>query len=606
MEAYTVNNHPHLARQRLWVLVGIFLIIFASRIARLPTLDMEKDEVWSVWQTFGTPQQIVSWTPYDWSPTYYLVVDVWQRLTGINPLTLRLLSIFTFVVGVAVLYRVTADQFGVNAALIAILAFSALGYVLFLSTLLRGYIFIQTFWIVALWLAIRYCERPTRWRGVALALALTAMFYIHVASIFGIAMIVLYTVVMVPHSFRRWLLPGLIAAVLCMPIALAMVSAALIKTSQMPAIASDPSVLEFRLINHYLDYAGEYLTLWIIFFVIATALILDHWRAERRTVILTLWMLAPVAVMVLGTPFQVFNPRHIPWVMFGVAIWIGWGLSLLNRAAIIAICGIFAVTMFGYVPLNERYEPDAPRVPLVQAYSALSHLIRPGDVVYIDPKCDGCANVAPEEWDYFNQVYFPRGLQFVKDLQSHRRVWYVSAQDRENPPTLASLQKTRASSISLGAPNLHFQLYEAPPDPQGVVFESGLHFNGAEILSEDGLPLVWHAGGTVTLRLWWSIDRAQTADYSEATYVLNNKSGKIMSQFDSPPLLVDGPRETSRWITGRYYLEERQVKLPTSLVEGPQQLALTVYQWWDGKRLSAPGLNADNLLLLDNIFVRVE
>src|SRR5258708_13115294 len=107
MEAYIVNSHPHLARQRLWVLVGIFLIIFASRIARLPTLNMEKDEVWSVWQTFGTPQQIVSWTPYDWSPTSYLVVDVWQRLTGINPLTLRLLSTFTSSVASPVLYQST-------------------------------------------------------------------------------------------------------------------------------------------------------------------------------------------------------------------------------------------------------------------------------------------------------------------------------------------------------------------------------------------------------------------------------------------------------------------------------------------------------------------
>src|SRR5690349_4743766 len=114
--------------QRLLVLVAVLLIIFASRITRLPTLDMEKDEVWSVWQTFGTPQQIVSWTPYDWTPTYYFVVAAWQNLTGINPMTLRLLSVFTFMVGIALLYRVTTDKFGANAALIAILAFSTLGY----------------------------------------------------------------------------------------------------------------------------------------------------------------------------------------------------------------------------------------------------------------------------------------------------------------------------------------------------------------------------------------------------------------------------------------------------------------------------------------------
>src|SRR5690349_14394938 len=101
-----------ISRQRILILVAVLLIIFASRITRLPTLDMEKDEVWSVWQTFGTPQQIVSWTPYDWLPTYYFAVGIWQNLTGINPLTLRLLSVFTFLIGVALLYRVTADKFG--------------------------------------------------------------------------------------------------------------------------------------------------------------------------------------------------------------------------------------------------------------------------------------------------------------------------------------------------------------------------------------------------------------------------------------------------------------------------------------------------------------
>jgi hypothetical protein len=592
------------SHQRILVLVAVLLIIFASRITRLPTLDMEKDEVWSVWQTFGTPQQIVSWTPYDWTPTYYFVVAAWQNLTGINPLTLRLLSVFTFMIGVALLYRVTTDKFGANAALITILAYSTLGYMLFLSTLLRGYIFIGTLWILALWLGIRYFERPTRARAVMLALALTAMFYIHVATIFGSAMIVVYTLVMYWRSFQRWLLPGLITAVLCLPAALAMVSAALIKNSQTPAVAFTLPVLEFRLVNHYIDYLGQYLTLWIIFFVLATALIVDRYRAERRVIVLVLWMLAPVAVMIFGTSFQVFNPRHIPWVMFGIAIWIGWGLSLLSQAAVVAISGIFAVTMFGYVPLNERYEIESPRVPLVQTYSALTHYVRIGDVVYIDPKCDDCANVAPEEWDYFNRAYFPQGLKFVTDLHNYSRVWYIAAEGKETPQTLNALTKTHAASISLGVENLHFQLYEAPPDPQGTVFESGLRFNGAEILNDAGLPLAWHEGDTVTLRLWWSIDRPQKSDYSEATYVLDSKDGKVVSQFDSPPLVLNGPKETSQWLVDRYYIEERKVKLPYPLSTSHQQLALTIYQWWDGKRLSAPGLNADNLLLLDKVFVK--
>src|SRR5689334_2710549 len=66
-------------RTALTLVVVILLIIFASRVTRLNTLDMQQDEVWSVWQTLGTPQQVINWTPYDWSPTFYLMVDGWQN-----------------------------------------------------------------------------------------------------------------------------------------------------------------------------------------------------------------------------------------------------------------------------------------------------------------------------------------------------------------------------------------------------------------------------------------------------------------------------------------------------------------------------------------------
>src|SRR5262245_51487407 len=55
-------------RQRLFLasFVIICLVIVFSRLSRLPTLEMDNDEVWSVWQTSGTPLEIIAWTPFDW------------------------------------------------------------------------------------------------------------------------------------------------------------------------------------------------------------------------------------------------------------------------------------------------------------------------------------------------------------------------------------------------------------------------------------------------------------------------------------------------------------------------------------------------------------
>src|SRR5258707_3563735 len=111
----------------LILLTGLLLLIAASRIPRLRTLPMDEDEVWTAWQTLGTPAQIVSWTPYHWSPTSYLIFGAWNWLSGINPLTMRLLPIFVFLISIALLYRIVRRLFDEPAALLTVTACAALG-----------------------------------------------------------------------------------------------------------------------------------------------------------------------------------------------------------------------------------------------------------------------------------------------------------------------------------------------------------------------------------------------------------------------------------------------------------------------------------------------
>lgn len=600
----TDNTRTVQSGRTLILLVAIFLIVFASRIVRLPTLDMERDEVWSVWQTFGSVQQVISWTPFDWSPAYYLLVDAWQQATGINPFTLRLLSVFAFLLTLALLFHVARKLYGTRAALMTLLVLSALGYILFLSTLLRAYIVLLLFWMLSFWLAIRLVERPSRRLTALLTLSLAAMFYLHVSGAFGIGLIVLCTLILYRRqALPRWQ-PLIAAGVLCLPEAVSKFATTSHTVNNAPSAAFTLDVLQFRLVNHYLDFFGFNFTLWLVVMLLASVLVLDRMRLQRRSLVLIVWMLYPVLILLPATVFGVFNPRHTPWVMIGFAIWIGLGLSMLPRAALIVFSGLLIVFMFGALPLKERYNIDALRTPLVSTFAALSHKARSGDVILLDPKCEDCARPAPEEWDYFSRVYFPAGLSFVTQPQANRRIWYIAAEGREDAATFVGLQKTHALSAALGDKALLFRLFEAPPDPTGVLFENGLRFHGAELLNSAGLPFAWHEGETVRVRLWWSADRPLTADYSEGTYVLSSADGSTASQFDGPPQTLNGPKETSRWAVGPLYLEEREVKLPYPLDTSEQQLALVIYQWWDGKRIDAPGLTPDHLLLLPKVSVK--
>src|SRR5260221_13627122 len=126
-------------KRRLMFIVAVCLVIVATRVGRLSSLEMDRDEVWSIWQTFGTPAQIINWTPPDWPPLYYLLVGGWGALTGIDPFAVGLMSLFVFLPGMAVLYRIGSKLFDEATALIAVVACAAMGYVIHISIMVRAY-----------------------------------------------------------------------------------------------------------------------------------------------------------------------------------------------------------------------------------------------------------------------------------------------------------------------------------------------------------------------------------------------------------------------------------------------------------------------------------
>src|SRR5258707_10198937 len=121
------------SKQVLAILTSIFIVIFISRLVRLPTLEMDRDEIWSIWQTFGTPAQVLQWTPPDWTPGWFLLVSMWQHLVGISPLIVRLLVVFIFLITSALLYRVPRDIATESAAIIEVMACAVINYVVVFS-----------------------------------------------------------------------------------------------------------------------------------------------------------------------------------------------------------------------------------------------------------------------------------------------------------------------------------------------------------------------------------------------------------------------------------------------------------------------------------------
>jgi 4-amino-4-deoxy-L-arabinose transferase-like glycosyltransferase len=412
--------------QRLLHIAAIFLLIAASRIVRLDLRELHPDEVWSVWQTFGTVDQIIRWTPYDWTPAFYLTVGAWRALTGANPVTLVVLSVFVYLIGVACLYRLARRLFGETAGIMAMLAYSALGYNVFISIFLRAYVFVLTLVVVALWMAVRYFENPTRRRAILLAVALAAPIYLHITGVFAVAMIGIFTLIFYPRRVRHWLLPGAITVALLVPVALWLwntLSSAASKLGERSNLFQYQAFLEalFQdLIKIWRDLVGYEQATWIAFMIVAGVIIVTGWRTARQrlqTVGLAVWILSPIALMFVAQLFFAFNIRHLAWVSIGIALWLAWAFSSLPGRANVGIAVILTIGMFGPVNINE---PDHDHVTAL--FKQMAREVRTGDVIILDPRND---ILNAEEWDYYMLVYFPEGMTFAERPDIQRRVWYA-------------------------------------------------------------------------------------------------------------------------------------------------------------------------------------
>ena len=607
------------------LLALLLLVIVASRAFRLDVdvLDVQTDEAWSVWQTFGTAQDIIRWTPYDWTPLYYLTLGGWRAVVGLHPVTLRWLSVLAFAIGSAAFYRMSRRLFrDENGGVIAMLAFAAFGYMIFLSTEMRGYALLIAFYPLALWLAQRYFYRPTLARALPLAITLAAMFYTSLTSVPAIAMLVVFTLFLYGRQAWRWWLPGGIAALIALPEIIDKARIAVTRTSATGTIELPP--ISEALPELYRIHAGTPFILWIILAALAIGLSVWGTRPppqpapefrggsrqsgvlrsqasgwDRRLALgLAVWALIPFLLYVVNPLFGFFNHRYAWWVMPGVALLLGFGLMRLPAPGRMGVAALLSVIAFLPVPFDDYQLGDAP---LGESFGWLADHAQAGDVLLVDPSC-GCGS--PETFAVLTRMYFPDGLRAVNDPEGYRRLWYLTGAAGATQGLAERVSDGRVAGIFVGPPESLFRLYEAPPDPEGVLYENGMRFHGAELLDIHTFA-TFHEGDTVRARLWWSVDEPPTLDYSIGVFLIG-ADGIVHIQDDSAPVLIypdDAPVETSRWEAGQLYVEERALTLPSSVGRGDYGLSMALYWFGDSLRLTAPGVDADGLLPLGSLHV---
>ena len=428
-------------RAACWWVQAVLLVLHQIR--------MGGDEIWSVWQSLGTPQQIMDWTPYDWTPGYYLTlgfvagirgdaavraadavgVDVSDRLRGIVPCGHGVLG-------------------GRRAALVVIPAYGALGYIGVLGTEVRGYALLLGLLPLALWFLIRFYSHPSWRRAIPLIITLAAMPYISLSAFVTFGMVGLFSLIVYGKRWWRAWLPALVTIALVLPIVSDKLTLARTRVVATQTIVLPAPLVAFG--NLFRDYLGRGWVVWVVILVVSIGLLLPRLRANRPALALLLWVAGGVVLMyVLNPVLGFFFARYSWWVMIGIALLVALGLAYLPKQAVAGAAVILLGLSFVATPLNEQSSALNDNLEWLHTH------IQAGDALVIDP-ANNCGS--PSEWDYAIRSYFPDGLLVASNSDGYRRVWYATFNGRQTAALSQQIANQRVAEEFVGPAGCFIQL----------------------------------------------------------------------------------------------------------------------------------------------------
>lgn len=584
-------------RNRLWLLTALLLFAAALRISHIADFLEWLDEIWAVWHVQDSLADVFARTTTDWPPTFGVLTWGWMQIAGQHLEVFRWISVLYCILGLAFTYRAalvfnhfwtdrTAPAQKFYAAVLSAAVFATMGFTVFSGVDARPYAPLLAFGPLAFWMTIRWLQNATRGRAILVALALSATLYMGFTALTFIAYLTLVVVITKPRLLLQWIGIGILVLILALPLAPQFVANSAARLNLLQPL---PPFLE-AMTKIYLEFGG---TTWFFLPLAAAALLLIalavRLPGERRKVLLLfIWILVPVTVYFGLNNNEFMKARYVWWVAIGLALFIGYAVVRLPRAAQWCAIGVFVLLPLIPVDFNMYRHAITSSPPYRSVFSWFASHIRPGDVLVIDPYCR-CGD-RPYGWDYFVRLYFPSSYLPITDHPgAASRVWYLSTEGWEqDEELLAEIRNGRKPSIYVGPWYFLLRLYEGPPSWDGISFGGRIRFHGAEILETGNIVA---DNETFQVKLWWSADQPLDRDYSFSLAVLDPQ-GRLIAQDDRPPHAPETPEQTSAWQPGSYYEDVRTIQLRRGLREGTYDLVAAVYQWWDGVRL----LPEDNAL----------
>ena len=581
-----------------WAVLFIFLVV-AFQATNIPNVHMHPDEELSYRATQGTLADTLNWQMSfqdNQAPGWFVSFWAWRQLVGDAEYTSRIMGMLMTVITLAISYRLGRRWFGNGAALAAIAVLGANHFFFTYSLDIRMYPLAMLSAALSMWMFDRWRLNPT-WRNtIAYGLTIALMLYVHYLLVFLLAGQTLF-LILCQRLNRRLALGGLATLLLgfliwlpwfptfvSQVIGLRNVEAASGTGRGVAGIGVSTLVTSLETIGQLLDTATSGLP-WLYGVALLLGLV-TLWRQAGFRLALVWGLGVPAIAFVANLVAGVYAPRFVSHTAIGLALAIG--ASLLVKPSRLRLT---AAALF--VALNLLAFPSQfpARVPYRDLYLQVSELTRPGDVMLQLKGGEGDGFV---DWQIGH--YLPPELAVARTSEAvgaagARRIWFMTADifDEQVEADFAFLEPTHPVQTVIGDCDRAWcyviQLMEAPPWTGAQVFGESV---SEPILPFWGLDIDGVSTTSIDTRMWWRVEQTPERDYSIGLHLLNAE-GMLVAQSDGPIQHYGAETvPTSTMEPERIYIDFRSLILPPDLPAGTYDLAVVVYQPWDGARLSLP------------------
>jgi hypothetical protein len=533
------------------------------------------------------PQVIDVQARYDVHPPLWMSIFwSWRQLVGDSEFAGRMHALLLAMLTLALTYRLGRRWFGHPRAglfAVALLVVNSLFFIYALEIRHYSMLILVAAW--SMWCFERWLAKGTRRTALWYGLSVAGMLYVHYFLGFLLMAQVLYLLLTRRRDRIRGLVEaGVVAVVLYLPWLPALVNQVgnlrgaeqtggnargvlgIGTTTQITSPQTVAALLETITNGQFALYA----------LIFAAGFI--YLRRNARYRLALAWAIGgPALALLFNLVLAVYAPRYNAYLAVGWAVAAGGALAALPRLrlpALIVATGLTFVALPAHLP---------QRTPYRDLFAQVSALARPGDVILFDQGGIEDRFVRWQVTHYLDVALATNQVTTVEQALDHRRVWYATAN------WFADDVRARFDSLDDSHPVQDIvgdctrdwcyllQLMEAPPRSEAIRFDETLGFRGLDL---DAVT-----NDRISARLWWTVAAPVGADYSIGLHLLD-ESGQLVAQSDGPINdIYAGPVQTSALEPERIYIDRRTLDLPPDLPPGTYQLALTVYQPWDGVRL---------------------